>query len=134
MSSDVIIAARPHFRREGDDLYFFLSDRVFHHLNPEEAEIWEKLQSGSMRAADLPDPEAVQLMAEAGLVERIEPVENRDRRQIVVIEPHCDDAALSIGATMWKMRTKAEFHLVTMASRSNYSSAFQLHRDRFDRE
>lgn len=134
MSSDVIIAARPHFRREGDDLYFFLSGRVFHHLKPEEAEIWEKLQSGTMRAADLPDPEAALSMVDAGLVERIIPVEVPDRRQILVIEPHCDDAALSIGATMWKMRTETEFHLVTMASRSNYSSAFQLHRDRFDRE
>jgi LmbE family N-acetylglucosaminyl deacetylase len=134
MSSDAIIAARPHFHREGDDLYFFLSGRVFHHLKPEEAEIWKKLQSGRVAAADLPDAAAVQSMVEAGVAERIIPVEVPDRRQILVIEPHCDDAALSIGATMWKMRTEAEFHLVTMASRSNYSTAFQLHRDRFDRE
>ncbi|HKO20229.1 MAG TPA: PIG-L family deacetylase, partial [Acidobacteriaceae bacterium] len=72
-------------------------------------------------------------MVEAGLVERIVPVERQNRRPILVIEPHCDDAALSIGGTMWKMRGTAEFHLVTMASQSNYSTAFQMHRNHFDR-
>jgi len=133
MSSDPIIAARPHFRREGDDLYFFLSNRVFHHLTPAEAEIWDMLQSRPVPLPRLSDAEAVQSLIEAGLVERIEPIEEPNRRQILVIEPHCDDAALSIGGTMWKMRHEVEFHLVTMASRSNYSTAFQMHRDHFDR-
>jgi LmbE family N-acetylglucosaminyl deacetylase len=34
---------------------------------------------------------------------------------------------------MWKMRNEAEFDLLTMASRSNYTSSFHLHRDYFDR-
>jgi len=133
MSSDPMIAARPHFRRQGSDLYFFLSNRAFHHLTPAEAEVWEKLQSRPVSSADLPDAGAIQSLVEAGLVERIMPVEKQKRRQILVIEPHCDDAALSIGGTMWKMRQEAEFYLVTMASRSNYSTAFHMHRDYFDR-
>jgi hypothetical protein len=133
MSSDPMIAARPHFRRQGSDLYFFLSNRVFHHLTPAEAGVWEKLQSRPVSSANLPDAGAIQSLVEAGLVERIMPVEKQKRRQILVIEPHCDDAALSIGGTMWKMRQEAEFYLVTMASRSNYSTAFHMHRDYFDR-
>ena len=133
MSSDPIIAARPHFRREGDDLFFFLSNRPFHCLTAPEAAIWDMLQSGPVPQPKLSDAAAVQSMVESGLVERIQPIEEPNRRQILVIEPHCDDAALSIGGTMWRMRTEAEFHLVTMASRSNYSTAFQMHRDRFNR-
>ena len=133
MSPNALIAARPHFRREADDLYFFLSERRFHTLTGAEAEIWNKLQHGPVASTMLPDREALRSMAEAGLIEVIEPIPEQNRRQILVVEPHCDDAALSIGGTMWKMRHEAEFHLLTMASRSNYTTAFHLHRNFFDR-
>ena len=103
------------------------------YLLPAEATIWDKLQDGPLPASALNAQEALRSMIEAGLLESIEPVEEQDRRRILVIEPHCDDAALSIGATMWKMRHEVEFHLLTMASRSNYTTAFHLHRDYFDR-
>jgi len=133
MLPNTIIALRPHFRRTGDDVYFFLSDRIFHSLTPAEATVWEKLQEGPLPAAALRADEVLRSMLDAGMLEAIDPVKEQDRRRILVVEPHCDDAALSIGATMWKMRHEVEFHLLTMASRSNYTSAFQLHRDRFDR-
>jgi LmbE family N-acetylglucosaminyl deacetylase len=133
MHPDSIIAARPHFRREGNNLYFFLSERVFRTMSPAEAEVWAKLQAGAIQLRELTDVAAVQSLADAGLAEVITPVAETGSRPILVIEPHCDDAALSIGATMWKMRSEAEFHLLTMASRSNYTSAFHLHRDYFNR-
>ena len=133
MNADTIIAARPHFRREGDQLYFFLSERPLHSLNPAEAVVWEKLQAGPAIFKDLPDTKAAESLVHSGLAEAIAPIHERNRRPILVIEPHCDDAALSIGATMWQMRREVEFHLLTMASRSNYTSAFHLHRNYFDR-
>ena len=133
MSPDTIIAARPHFRREGDQLYFFLSQRPFHSLNPAEVLVWEKLQEGSAAFQDFADSEPVESLVRSGLAEAIAPISQPNRRPILVIEPHCDDAALSIGGTMWKMRGEVEFHLLTMASRSNYTSAFHLHRNYFDR-
>jgi LmbE family N-acetylglucosaminyl deacetylase len=133
VAPETLIAARPHFRREGNQLYFFLSERPFHSLTPSEAAAWDKLERRAQSLEDLADPAAVGRLVEAGLVEQITPVDEQERRRILVIEPHCDDAALSVGATMWKMRKEVEFHLLTMASRSNYTSAFQLHRNYFDR-
>lgn len=130
---DAILVARPHFRREGDDLYFFLSNRVFHHLEPAEARIWDSLERGPVDSATVKDEAAVKSLKEAGLVEIVARVRQEDRRRVLVVEPHCDDAALSIGATMWKMRHSTEFHVLTMASRSNYTTAFHMHRDYFNR-
>lgn len=132
MDPDTIITARPHFRRKGDQLYFFLSQRPFHSLTLGEVLVWDKLQESSAAFKDLPDAEAVESLVRSGLAEAIAPVRENNRRPILVIEPHCDDAALSIGGTMWKMRREQEFHLLTMASRSNYTSAFHLHRNSFD--
>lgn len=134
MDPDTLIVARPHFRRKGNELYFFLSNRKFHAMTIAEAAVWDRLESGPAVLRDLADVAAVESLAQAGVVEAIAPVAAGDRRPILVIEPHCDDAALSIGATMWTMRNEAEFHLLTMASRSNYTSAFHLRRDYFGRD
>lgn len=128
-----LVHARPHFRREGDDLYFFLSSRVYRRLNEAEAAIWDAVSGGPATIGELHHRVAVEKMAENGLIEIVAPVGAKGRRRILVVEPHCDDAALSIGATMWKMREQIEFHLLTMASRSNYSTAFHMHRDCFNR-
>jgi LmbE family N-acetylglucosaminyl deacetylase len=133
MNSSDLIAVRPHFRRNGSDLHFFLSERVFHTLTEGEALVWDRLQAGALPLEALSDATAVESLARAGVVEVIAPIPGANRRRILVVEPHCDDAALSVGATMWKMRREVEFHLLTLASRSNYTSAFQLHRDNFDR-
>ncbi|MBK6005213.1 PIG-L family deacetylase [Ramlibacter ginsenosidimutans] len=130
---DCLVYARPHFRREGANLHFFLSSRIYRRLNEAEAAIWDALGAGPATIGELHDRAAVKEIAEDGLVEIVAPVAANDRRRILVVEPHCDDAALSIGATMWKLREQVEFHLLTMASRSNYSTAFQMHRDYFNR-
>jgi LmbE family N-acetylglucosaminyl deacetylase len=56
------------------------------------------------------------------------------RRQVIVFEPHSDDAALSVGGTMWRRRNEIEFTLVTLGSRSNFTSYWFLDRDFFDVE
>jgi LmbE family N-acetylglucosaminyl deacetylase len=56
------------------------------------------------------------------------------RRRVLVFEPHSDDAALSIGATMWRRRHECEFTVVTMGGRSNFTSYYVLGRDYFDPE
>jgi LmbE family N-acetylglucosaminyl deacetylase len=56
------------------------------------------------------------------------------RRCVLVFEPHSDDAALSVGGTMWLHRNDIEFTLVTLGSRSNYTSYWFLKRDYFDVE
>jgi GT2 family glycosyltransferase/LmbE family N-acetylglucosaminyl deacetylase len=53
-----------------------------------------------------------------------EPVElsfSGARRRVLVIEPHADDAVLSVGGTMWLRRHECTFVIATMASRSNHT-------------
>jgi LmbE family N-acetylglucosaminyl deacetylase len=56
------------------------------------------------------------------------------RRRVVIVEPHVDDAALSLGGTIWKLRDRCEFTVVTIGSRSNFTSYFNLERAFFDVE
>jgi LmbE family N-acetylglucosaminyl deacetylase len=129
----MLVAARPHYRQRGNELKFFLSERIYHALTAEEARVWEQLKNGPVSRKELDDEDAIRSLAKAGTIELIHPISAINRRRILVIEPHSDDAALSIGATMWKIRNEVEFHLLTMASRSNYTTAFHLHRNFFNR-
>jgi LmbE family N-acetylglucosaminyl deacetylase len=54
------------------------------------------------------------------------------RRRVLVIEPHADDAALSIGGTMWLRRFDCAFTVATMASRSNHLDYYGQGRVDFD--
>ena len=54
------------------------------------------------------------------------------RRTIAVIEPHMDDAALSVGGTMWSRRNDCEFVIATVAGRSNYTMCYDLAHDFLD--
>ena len=97
MNPENLIVARPHFRQRQSDLYFFLSDRVYHSLSPGEARTWQELQRGPRALKDLGDEAAVESLAKSKAVEVIEPTTKANRRRILVVEPHSDDAALSIG-------------------------------------
>src|SRR5262249_55274641 len=54
------------------------------------------------------------------------------RRRILVIEPHMDDAALSVGGIMWLRRIKCEFTVLSLAGVSNFTSYYESGRDFFD--
>jgi LmbE family N-acetylglucosaminyl deacetylase len=56
-----------------------------------------------------------------GLCELIEPAFPANRRRVLVIEPHADDAMLSVGGTLWLRRHECAFVIATMASRSNHT-------------
>ncbi|HLV87873.1 MAG TPA: PIG-L family deacetylase [Candidatus Sulfotelmatobacter sp.] len=54
------------------------------------------------------------------------------RRRILVIEPHMDDAALSLAGTMWLRRNECEFTVLTLAGVSNFTSYYEVDREFFD--
>lgn len=67
---------------------------------------------------------ADRLMSEfpsAGYCELMEASPFAARRRVLVIEPHADDAVLSVGGTMWLRRHECAFVIATMASRSNHT-------------
>jgi LmbE family N-acetylglucosaminyl deacetylase len=131
-AASAMVVARPHFRQEGANLHFFLSDRVFHTLSSAESALWQQLLLGPVELQSVADSSVVAGLELKQIVEVIAPIVRLDKRTILVVEPHSDDAALSIGGTLWKLRHEVEFHVLTMASQSNYSSGFHLRRNSFD--
>lgn len=107
-------------------------------LSAQELAVWEALDEepsiNMLRSRfDRQADEAIAKFCEAGWCDSVcEPPAGR--RRVLVFEPHSDDAALSVGGTMWLHRNEIEFTLVTLGSRSNYTSYWFLKRDFFDVE
>jgi len=68
------------------------------------------------------------------LCELVEPAFPDGRRRVLIIEPHADDAALSVGGVMWLRRRECNFIVATMASRSNHTSYYRGGLNYFDIE
>ncbi len=67
-----------------------------------------------------------------GLIELVPAQWPEGRKPVLVIEPHMDDAVLSIGGTMWQERMRSEFTVVSVAGRSNFTSYHKIGRDFFN--
>lgn len=136
IESSLLVVRRPHYKLLNSALYFLISNRPSKQLTTLEEEVWEHLQEPK-RVRDLIsiNPKYHEIIAAYHKSEYIELAEcgfPEHRRKILVIEPHADDAALSVGGTMWKMRNDCEFTLLTAASRSNFTSYYNLYRNYFD--
>jgi len=134
-----IVYRRPHFRRVKEDLFFLISRRPFLRLSSDESAVWDAL--GDASAVDelrgrFPEVanRVIARFLELGLCDLAEPKYSGARRRIIVFEPHSDDAVLSVGGTMWMRRHDHEFIVVTIASRSNYTSYYELEREFFNVE
>lgn len=136
--ADARVFRRPHYVRRGAELFFLESRRPMLRLDERDTELWDSL-------ADAPTLADLQARFGQDVVTRVRKLESdalcdvvrprlKERRRVLIIEPHSDDAALSVGATMWSRRDECEFTLVTVASRSNFTSYFYLDREYFDVE
>lgn len=135
---DATIHKRPHYRLDGDQLFFLKSKRPMKQLSVQELAVWKALDEDSSINAlcsrlNYQADETITEFSESGLCD-IVPKFPTERHRIIVFEPHSDDATLSIGGTMWLRRNEVEFTLVTLGSRSNYTSYWFLDRDFFDIE
>ena len=81
-----------------------------------------------------PAEEDIRRLLALGVAEVLTPAPPGKRRRVMVIEPHMDDAALSVGGLMLQRRAECEFLLVTVATQSVATSYRGLDRDFFDME
>lgn len=133
------VLPRPHYRLEGEALYFMASTRPHCNLSASELAVWQAIQSPvTLQELHQRFPEnaaeVVHTLWHRELCEFVETTFAPGRRRVLVIEPHPDDAALSIAGVMWSRRHECEFTLATMAGRSNYTSYYNLEREYFDIE
>jgi len=129
-----ILQRRPHFQVRDDEVFFLNSTRPLPSPTGPAIELFRRLRDdGPIDDVSQLDERSVDELRSRGLADLIDPIDDDSRTPILVIEPHSDDAALSIGGTLWKQRHEAEFTIATLASRSNYTSSFQTGREFFDR-
>jgi LmbE family N-acetylglucosaminyl deacetylase len=138
LSGDEAVLRRPQFARRGELLFFLDSRRPFLTLDAAEAALWDALEGGpsvtALRARFGAGAEAgVRRLVDAGVCDLAVP-HRSGRRRVLVVEPHIDDAALSVGGTIWQRRDECEFTVLTIASRSNFTSYFELDRPWFEVE
>jgi LmbE family N-acetylglucosaminyl deacetylase len=128
---------RPHFHLTGDDLFFLISRGPHARLSRFEADVWNALEQDPsldelrQRFSEKAD-DVVRRFKQLGVCELAQSHHPTGRRRVLVVEPHSDDAALSIGGTLWARHHECEFVIATVASRSNFTSYSALGRDYFD--
>ncbi len=133
------MAPRPGFRLKGDSLYFLISHQSFVSLDIEEMDVW-KAMDGEISVGDLRSrvtgdvDQIVRRLIDLQVCDLLPSSFPAERRRVVVIEPHMDDAALSVGGTMWLRRNECEFIVVTAAGISNYTIYYSRDCEYFDIE
>lgn len=136
---DAVPARLPHFHLEGGSLWFLISRQPYAPLNAEEQAVWLAID-GTASVRDLRArstgsfDRVIRHFADLRVCAVIPGGFPANRRRILVIEPHMDDAALSVGGTMWLRRNECEFTVLTVAGVSNFTSYFGLHREYYDTE
>jgi LmbE family N-acetylglucosaminyl deacetylase len=137
--SEAMVVRRPHFHLRGDSLYFMISRRPFAVLNVAEQELWQRLEPeasvGTLRTLlGGSMDESIHRLLALGVAETLPPPLTGTRRRVMVVEPHMDDAVLSVGGLMLQRRSECEFLIVTLATQSVATSYRDLDRDFFDIE
>jgi LmbE family N-acetylglucosaminyl deacetylase len=136
LRDELIPYRRPHFELRGDAVFFVVSTRPAAVLDAQDQELWRRIDGkasvGALRRA-VPDAgNRLRRFHSSQLCELADAHFPTGRRRVLVIEPHMDDAVLSVGGSMWAMRNECEFIVATIAGSSNYTSYFDLDRDFFD--
>lgn len=139
LRSDYLLLRRPHFHLRGNALFFMASKEPSRLLSEPETKFWNLIERPlSVEAVQEECRECTDALirefVRSEFCELVEPAFPNARRRVLVIEPHADDAALSIGGVMWLKRLECAFVVATMANRSNYTVYHDLGRDYFDIE
>lgn len=126
LPQDWLLIATPHLQLRGNSLFSIGVPGRGRVLSPPELELFKVLQQAvTVREALQRCGPAADLLIRDFMRERlfvlIEGSFPANRPRVLVIEPHADDAVLSVGGTMWLRRHERAFVIATMASRSNHT-------------
>ena len=136
INDDLVPLRRPQLRLDGESVFFLASQRPLTTLEAADVAVWSAIDGrrtiGDL-AAEFDDARArLSAMWRRELIELAEGAFPANRTPILIVEPHMDDAVLSLGATMWARRHEAEMTVLTVSSISNYTSYHKLFRGVFD--
>ena len=132
LPNDLTPLKRPQFELRGRQLFFLSSNRARVELDSDDLALWNRID-GSATLGQLrdSDPEAgprLRRFWDLGICEFTPLRFPENRKRVLVVEPHMDDAVLSVGGLMWSLRNECEFTLVSVSGRSIYTAP--VYRDR----
>lgn len=138
VAHDSVVKLRPHFSLRGNDLYFLASTRPTKTCNDSEATLLRRLAQATdgIPLSALVEDELLQLnlIVDAELADIVEPLEVTSERHLVVVEPHMDDAILSVGGQLLLRKGKQRITILSVFGISNYTSYIELKRPFLDHE
>lgn len=139
--TDLSVPVRlPHFHRQGDELYFLCSRRPAATLAAQQWAVWDLIDGRrNLRELNQASTDAsahVARFVRQGLVCLLPPPGHAllDAPRALVVEPHMDDAALSVGGTLLKQAGRCRATILSVVRRSNYTSYVRQRRDFLDTE
>lgn len=136
LTDSLVPVKRPHFRIEDHQLFFLISRRPAMCLDDTDVELWGQIDGsksvGFLKERFKDAESRVTRLWGAGVIELVRADFPTKRRKILVIEPHMDDAVLSIGGWMLKHCEKSEFTVVSFVGVSNFTSYQKVGREYYD--
>lgn len=133
---EMISLKMPQFKLREGSLYFLLAKRPHLELDADDVRLWSSIDGASTVGEIghyLPDVESrLRRFLDHGVCEVAQAHFPANRKRVLVIEPHMDDAALSVGGLMWLRRETCEFCVVSVAEYSNFTSYYYRDQDFFD--
>ncbi len=124
---------RPHNRRRDQAIFFMISRRPLRELSREEFLLYESIDGrktvAQLEESHLGARDRLLAWREGGMIELIPPITPVASPHLVVIEPHMDDAALSVGGRLLNRRGRCRTTILSVMKWSNFTSYLTLGRD-----
>jgi LmbE family N-acetylglucosaminyl deacetylase len=126
------ITIRPHYDVKGHDVFFMASSRPVKSLNKGEHRLFENLKAAEngYKLSDVPveDLLFIETLLNERLADKLAPVSHESEHHLVVIEPHMDDAILSVGGQLLLRKGKCKITIVCVFGVSNYTSYMEVNK------
>jgi LmbE family N-acetylglucosaminyl deacetylase len=131
-SNNSTVKIRPHYHLRGHDLFFLASQRPLKRFSAHEMIFFEQLKNSS---TGLPYCEIAEKnhstlagWVDEGWADILTPCTPRTQHHLVVIEPHMDDAALSVGGQLLRRKGNCHITILCVFGVSNYTSYMESKR------
>ena len=123
---------RPHIRRREGKLFFMISARPLLDICPEAIPLYISIDGRrTVEELEKMHPGACDQLLRwyhAEIIELLPPISSPTHPHLVVIEPHMDDAALSVGGRLLHRRGRCRITILSVVKWSNFTSYLLLKR------
>lgn len=131
-----IVKLRPHYSLRGNDLYFLASTRPIKNCIESEAALFSRLANApdgiALSSLDEDELQQFHSIIDCEFADIVEPLNPASERHLVVVEPHMDDAILSVGGQLLLRKGKQRITILSVFGISNYTSYVELKRPFLD--